>query len=84
MCKEGVEALSVDFGCGKWNRDEWINVKSSRWDYVKEFIQEEDHITNPCPDLPDEEIYANHVTDIYASIVYGKKFEAKAKISSTA
>jgi hypothetical protein len=57
-------------------------VKSSRWDYVKEFVQEEDHITNPCPNLPDEEIYAKHVTDIYASMVYNKKFEAKAKISS--
>jgi hypothetical protein len=82
MSEEGIEALRVDFGRGKWNRADWINVKSSRWDYVKEFVQEEDHITNPCPDLPDEEIYANHVTDIYASMVYGTKFEAKAKISS--
>ena len=82
MKDDGKEVLRVDFGRGKWNRGEWINVKSSRWEYVKDFVQADDHILNPCPDLPDEEIYANHVTDIYTSMVYGKKFEAKAKISS--
>jgi hypothetical protein len=82
MENQGIEALRVDFGRNKWSRSDWLDVKSARWDYVKQFIQEEDHIVNPCPDLSDEEIYANHVTEIYASMVYNKKFEAKAAISS--
>jgi hypothetical protein len=56
--EQGIEALRVDFGRNKWNRSDWLDVKSARWDYVKQFVQEEDHIVNPCPDLSDEEIYA--------------------------
>lgn len=75
--------VEVDFRRGGWSRSDWTVVKSSRWDYVKEFVQEDDHVTNPCPDVSDEDLYANHVTDVYASMVYGRKFRGAAEISST-
>ncbi len=79
-CEESV--LEVDFSRGKWNRDDWTVVKSSRWDYVKEFVQADDHIVNPCPNVSDEELYAHHVTEVYASMVHNRKFEARAEVSS--
>ena len=53
-CEESV--LEVNFSRGKWNRDDWTVVKSSRWDYVKEFVQADDNIVNPCPNACDEEL----------------------------
>lgn len=74
---------TIEFKPGKWDTSEWMNVKSARWDYVKDFIQAEDHIVNPCPDCSDEELYAHHVTEVYASQVLREKIHAKAKISCT-
>ncbi len=75
--------MKTDLSRGQWNRDEWLPVKSARWDYVGEFIQEDDHIVNRCPDVSDEELYAKYVTDVYASQIWHEKFEAKAEISCT-
>ena len=82
MNGEGKEALRVDFGRGKWSRSDWIVMKGPRWNYVKEFVQKEDHIQNDCPDVPDEELYSRYVTDVYTSMVYAKTFTAKAEIAS--
>jgi len=73
----------IDFGRGKWDPSEWMDVKSARWDYVKAFVQEEDHILNPCPSVSDEELYAKHVTEVYASQVLKDKISAKARLSCT-
>ncbi len=75
------DGLRVDFGSGRWDRSDWIAVKSSRWDYVNEFAQSGDHVVNPCPDVSDEELYAHHVTEVYASMVHRRMFEAQAEIS---
>ena len=82
MNGEGKEALRVAFGRGKWSRSDWIVMKGPRWNYVKEFVQKEDHIQNDCPDVPDEELYSRYVTDVYTSMVYAKTFTAKAEIAS--
>ncbi len=74
---------TIDFSAGNWDSSLWMNVKSSRWDYVNGFVQAEDHIVNPCPDVSDEELYAHHVTDVYASQVLLEKIRAKARISCT-
>jgi len=73
----------IEFKTGKWSREEWMNVKSARWDYMKDFIQNDDHIVNPCPDCSDEELYAKHVTEVYACQMLKEKIHAKAKISCT-
>jgi len=72
-----------EFGRGGWDRNMWMDVKSPRWDYVNSFVQAEDHIVNPCPDVSDEELYARHVTEVYACQVLKEKVEAKARISCT-
>lgn len=82
MNENGESVLNVDFSRNGWNRDDWTVVKSSRWDYVKEFVQADDHVVNPCPNLSDEDLYANHVTEVYASMVHKKRFEARAEVSS--
>ena len=74
---------TIEFKPGKWDPSAWMNVKSSRWDYVKDFVQAEDHIVNPCPDVSDEELYAKHVTEVYASQVLKEPIREKACISCT-
>ena len=74
---------TIEFGRGKWDPSAWMNVKSARWDYVKDFVQADDHIVNPCPDVSDEELYAKYVTEVYASQVLREKVHAKARISCT-
>ncbi len=75
--------MKIEFGRDRWNKNDWMPVKSARWDYTGEFVQMDDHIVNRCPDVSDEELYANHVTDVYVSQVLREKFSAKAEIACT-
>lgn len=77
--------ISTDFARGKWNPAEWTVFKSLRFDYAHEFVQKDDHIENPCPEgLDDEEIYADHVTEVYASIVHPTRLSGSTvTVSST-
>ena len=77
--------ISVDFSRGRWNPKEWLTFKSLRFDYAHEFVQEDDHIVNPSdPKWSDEELYAKHVTEVYASIVHPKKLVGSTiELSST-
>ena len=76
--------VSVDFARGKWNPAEWTVFKSLRFDYAHAFVQKDDHIENPCPEgLGDEEIYANHVTEVYASIVRPVRLSGTVEVAST-
>ena len=76
--------VSVDFARWKWNPAEWTVFKSLRFDYAHAFVQKDDHIENPCPEgLDDEEIYANHVTEVYASIVRPVRLSGTVEVAST-
>ena len=76
--------VSVDFARGKWNPAEWTVFKSLRFDYAHASVQKDDHIENPCPEgLDDEEIYANHVTEVYASIVRPVRLSGTVEVAST-
>lgn len=76
--------VSVDFARGKWNPAEWTVFKSLRFDYAHAFVQKDDHIENPCPEgLDDEEIYANHVTEVYASIVRPVRLSGTVEVAAT-
>ena len=41
--------FNCDFEPGKWNKADFIEVKSSRWENVNTFKQEKCHIVNVCP-----------------------------------
>lgn len=80
----GGEEVKVDFSRGKWNPGEWLTFKSLRFDYIDPFDQMDDHIVNHSkPEWSDEELYTNHVTEVYASMVYPKKFSGTVEVSST-
>ena len=66
--------IDVSFARGGWNASEWLKFKSLRFDYAHEFVQLDDCIVNPSdPKWSDEELYAQHVTEVYASIVHPQK-----------
>lgn len=71
------------FAKGSWNPDDWMVAKSSRWSYVHGFVQESDHLVNPSGAWSDEELYRDHVTEVYASMLLKRKLEGKCRIAST-
>ena len=81
----GADEIRVNFSRGQWDPKEWLTFKSLRFDYAHAFVQEDDHIVNPSdPAWSDEELYAKHVTEVYASIVHPKKLVGnRIELSST-
>ena len=77
--------INVNFARGRWDPKEWLTFKSVRFDYVHEFVQMDDHIVNPSdPAWSDEELYAKHVTEVYASIVHPQKLAGnRIELAST-
>ena len=75
--------MKISFARGAWNPADWDVVKSSRWEYVKGFVQEDDHVVNPCGDWDDETLYRDHVTEVYASQIYKRELTGKCRISCT-
>lgn len=73
----------IDFSKGKWNPAEWMEVKSTRWDYVHGFEQLSDHIVNVTGPWSDEELYEKHVTEVYSSMLLKEKFSGKTRFSCT-
>ena len=71
------------FAKGSWNPDDWMVAKSSRWSYAHGFVQESDHLVNPSGAWSDEELYRDHVTEVYASMLLKRKLEGKCRIAST-
>lgn len=78
------EIVKVDFSRDGWDASEWIAFKSLRFDYTGGFVQNDDHIANRCPEgVSDEELYARHVTELYASIVHPRKATGGGTVTST-
>ena len=77
--------IDISFARGRWNPSEWLKFKSLRFDYAHDFVQSDDSIVNPSdPKWSDEELYAQHVTEVYASIVYPRKLVGNTiEVSST-
>ena len=81
-CLLPAEDYFTSFAKGKWDRTQWLNVKSPRFSYVLKMLQEEDHIVNPTPDEPDEVILKKYGSRVYAALVLNRRFEGNAVISS--
>jgi len=65
--------VEISFRAGAWKTNDFTVVKSPRLEYVRGFLQEKDCIVNPCPDLPDEEIFKKHGNEVYAATVWKEK-----------
>lgn len=77
-----AQSFQTSFAQGKWNRKDFLMVKSPRWDYMGVMLQGKDHIYNKTPDVSDEVIFKKYGSAVYAALVLNKKFNGNAVISS--
>ena len=88
MASFAVQTLSaetkteISFEPGAWSSNDWILVKSPRWNYMHGFVQKEDGIENECPAISGEEVYKKHCYGVYAAMVLKDRVEAGQTVSS--
>lgn len=81
--ESAADNINISFARDKWDKKQWLEVKSPRFDYLGKMVQEDDHIVNATPPLPAEEIFKKHDADVYSCIIYNKKISGnKIEISS--
>ena len=71
------------FARGKWDPAQWFEVKSTHFKHSRGMVQQDDHIMNEVPDLPDAELHAKHQQYLYSCLVLDRKFSIPCVISST-
>ncbi len=74
--------VDISFRPGGWSSNEWILVKSPRFDYMHGFVQREDCIENECPPLSGEEIFKKHCSKVYSAMVLSRRAEIGQTVSS--
>lgn len=76
-----AEEFNCDFTPEGWKAEEWILIKSPRWEHFGGWVQAEDHITNQIPDgATAEEMLSKKAAETYTSMLWGKKISAKRKV----
>lgn len=76
--------FKANFSQGKWNAADWTMVRSPRFERLGAFDQKDDHIVNSSDAAwSDEELYAKHVTEVYASMAYAKRLSGTVDVVST-
>ena len=72
---------ACSFSRDGWNSQDWILVKSPRWEYTGSWVQKDDHLENAVPEnkTPEE---LQH-SQCYTSMVYRQPIPGNATISST-
>ena len=78
------EAVTADvkFVPGGWSSNDWILVKSPRFDYMHGFVQRADGIENECPPISGEEIFKKHCAKVYSAMVLKEKAALGQTVSS--
>lgn len=71
-----AETIDINFSRNKWEKNDWQEVRSPRFDYPGIMIQMDDHIVNKTPDVSAEEVFTKYSHDVYSSMVMKRKFEA--------
>ena len=74
--------VEVVFARGAWNKSDFIEVKSPRWEYINDWAQEDDYIRNVTPDVSDEELFEKYGSKVYSAMVYKEKFSPEFTVSS--
>jgi len=81
-CISAADLFNAAFEKGKWDSNDWLMVKSSRWDYMGEWIQKDDCIVNKIPaDATPEEMLNKRAGETYTSMIINKKFSGNLKVS---
>lgn len=75
---------NVSFAEGKWDKGEWIVVKSARWPEFGHWVQKADHIENSVPlDADEIKWQGARAPETYASMLWNTKLHGNFKVSST-
>ena len=74
--------VHISFEPGAWCSNDWIIVKSPRWNYMHGFVQREDCIENECPPISGEEIHKKHSSGVYSAMVFKEKVSIGQTVSS--
>ena len=83
VLSSAVAEVAVSFRPGAWNTNDWMVVKSPRWNYCHGFVQRGDGVENACPDLPGSVIFAQHALDVYSAMLHKTRTGLGATISAT-
>ena len=78
-----AQDFSTVFARGKWDPAQWFEVQSMHFKQSRGMVQQDDHIMNEVPDLPDEELYAKHKLNLYSCIILNRKFSLPSLITCT-
>ena len=63
--------FNCDFEPGKWDKNDFIEVKSSRWENVNTFRQEKSHIVNVCPENATKlDLLSKRAPETYAAMIW--------------
>ena len=81
---EAEQLYYCSFAKGGWNPDEWILVKSARWDYFGGWIQKDTHIENETPEnAKPNELLQKYASETYTSMVLKRKVSGNVTVIST-
>jgi hypothetical protein len=77
--------VAAEFSCmfspGDWRKEDWVMVKSPRWDYRGVWEQEADHIWNKVPaDATEAEMLSKRAGETYTSMLWKEKISANKKV----
>ena len=76
--------VACRFAPGTWNTNEWILVKSPRWEHCGGWEQKEDHIQNRVPPgATPQELLGKLAPETYTSMVYDRMLSNNVTIRAT-
>jgi len=79
-----AEVCNCRFTAGQWNPADFTPVKSSRWEYIGSFKQEQNHIVNAVPaDADDKTMLNTRAGETYAAMIFNKELTGNHTISVT-
>lgn len=79
------DGIRVDFADGKWDKARWTEVRQAAWDRGNPFDQEPDHIVcRADPSWSDEELFKNHVSEVFSCIMLTNVFSGRLTVSTEA
>lgn len=81
-CSAAV-SVDVSFRRDAWTSNDWMIVKSPRWDYMHGFVQRADRVENECPPVSGEDVFRKHGRAVYSAMVYGERAAIGQTISAT-
>lgn len=77
------DVFECKFMPGAWNKNDFIGVKSSRWEHIGSFRQEANHIVNVCPkDATDKDMLSKRAGETYAALVYKNPITGNSEIKA--